>query len=175
MPDRACWCWVAAAVVLAPLVLAQKPQPDSLFRKRLALPVDILTRSRSNLVSRLGVPKDYAVCTSLDGGKCFDNTEASRGTKASTRGKSEGDLDLTVQWQHVADLQISETNQDLVDLVLGAFGDGSQSDDFQDEKLKDIVAELLQKDEFVDMLSTVAEPGKEEGGKRKKKEKANGA
>jgi len=62
-----------------------------------------------------------------------------------------------------------------VDLVLGAFGDSSQSDDFQDEKLKDIVAELLQKDEFVDMLSTVAEPGKEEGGKRKKKEKATGA
>lgn len=148
------------------LVLAgQKPQPDSLFRKRLALPVDMLTRSRSNLVS-LGVAKDYAVCTSLDGGKCFPE---------ASRGKSEGDLDLTVQWQHVADLQISETNQDLVDLVLGAFGDSSQSDDFQDEKLKDIVAELLQKDEFVDMLSTVAEPGKEEGGKRKKKEKATGA
>lgn len=104
------------------LVLAgQKPQPDSLFRKRLALPVDMLTRSRSNLVS-LGVAKDYAVCTSLDGGKCFPE---------ASRGKSEGDLDLTVQWQHVADLQISETNQDLVDLVLGAFGDSSQSDDFQ--------------------------------------------
>ena len=80
LPGRA--SWAGAAVVLGfnlvALVLADpNPQPESLFRNRMALPVDRLTRSRSNLVS-LGVPKDYAVCTSLDGGKGFLQAESQK-------------------------------------------------------------------------------------------------
>lgn len=127
-------------------------QPEALFRKRLDFPAERLWRSRENLVTDFLVPRGFSHCTSLDGPSC------------AAEGSSSGELDRSKSLQHVAELTITEASEsDLFDLVLRALAGDSLNAGLSDEDteaMKEVIAELLEKDEFVESIQGKGAAGK---------------
>ena len=131
--------------------------PESLFHKCfLDLPLEDLTRTRQNLVDAFGVRKHYVERTSLDG-PCSSSYSSSSGASALL-GKSLGELDSTKRESFVTEVKITDKGSidSLAELVARAF-DGKGVETFQDEnsaEVKNLIADLLQKEDFVKMIST---------------------
>ena len=127
-------------------------QPEALFRKRLDFPAERLWRSRENLVTDFLVPRGFSHCTSLDGPSC------------AAEGSSSGELDRSKSLQHVAELKITEASEsDLFDLVLRALAGDSLNAGLSDEDteaVKEVIAELLEKDEFLESIQGKGAAGK---------------
>ena len=127
-------------------------QPEALFRKRLDFPAERLWRSRENLVTDFLVPRGFSHCTSLDGPSC------------AAEGSSSGELDRSKSLQHVAELKITEASEsDLFDLVLRALAGDSLNAGLSDEDteaMKEVIAELLEKDEFLESIQGKGAAGK---------------
>jgi hypothetical protein len=139
-------------------VQVQVQPPESLFHKRfLDLPLEDLARTRQNLVEAFGISKHYVKRTSLDG-PCLGFENAYKDSLVMS-GKSVGALDNTKHRNYVAEVQISDQGSidSLAELVARAF-DGKVVESFEGENsadVKNLIAELLQKEEFVKMISTL--------------------
>ena len=98
------------------------------------------------------VPRGFSHCTSLDGPSC------------AAEGSSSGELDRSKSLQHVAELTITEASEsDLFDLVLRALAGDSLNAGLSDEDteaMKEVIAELLEKDEFVESIQGKGAAGK---------------